>query len=166
MYILPFSSIADSLVTVTDDEIKNYVTSHKEDYKSEASRNISFVKFDIKATPEDEEVIKADLKKLINDREEYSSAAKSNVKITGFFNTTDDAQFFRDNNSDTPLDEAFYTKVRITPSVKDTIFSFNKGEVYGPYKDGEYFKLTKVSDIKAITRFCKITTYFNSFLRI
>ena len=147
---IPFSSIADSLVTVTDDEIKNYVRAHKEDYKSEASRNISFVKFDIKATPEDEAVIKANLKKLINDRDEYSSAAKTNVKITGFINATDDSQFFRDNSSDTPLDEAFYTKTRIVPSIKDTIFSFEKGAVYGPYKDGEYYKLTKVVDIKQL----------------
>ncbi len=147
---IPFSSIADSLVTVTDDEIKEYVKAHKEDYKSEASRNISFVKFDIKATPEDEAVIEADLKKMINDREEYSTAAKSNVKITGFINSDNDAQFFRDYNSDTPLDEAFYTKTRIVPAIKDTIFSFNKGEVYGPYKDGEYFKLTKVADVKQL----------------
>ena len=147
---VPFTYIADSLVTVTDDEIKDYVRSNKEEFKSEASRNLSFVKFDIKATPEDEEAIKEELKKLINDRDEYSSAAKNTVKIIGFANTTDDVQFFAENRSDTPLDNAFYTKSRMLPSIKDTIFSFKKGEIYGPYKDAGFFKLTKVADIKKL----------------
>ena len=147
---VPFSSISDSLITVTDDDIKDYVKKHRERFESEASRDLSFVKFDIKATPEDEAALKEELQKVINDRDEYSTAAKTNVKITGFVNAQDHAQFLRDNGSDTPLDENYYTKVRMLPSIKDTIFSFKKGEVYGPYKDGEYFKLTKVIDVKQL----------------
>ena len=147
---VPYTYIADSLVNVTDDEIKDYVKNHRDEFTSEPSRNLSFVKFDIKATPEDEEALKEDLKSIINDRDEYSTAAKNNVKVVGFLNAEDNAQFFAENRSDTPLDDAFYTKTRLFPSLKDTIFSFKKGEIYGPYKDGEYFKLTKVVDVKQL----------------
>ena len=148
---VPLAKIPDSLVTISDDEIKEYVKANREEFKSEEeSRNIRFVKFDIKATPEDEEAIKKELSNLINDRDEYSSAAKTNVKVVGFLNATDHTQFFTENRSDTPLDNAFYTKTRMLPSIKDTIFSFKKGDIYGPYKDGEFFKLTKVVDTKQL----------------
>ena len=147
---IPFSFIADSLVTVTDDEIKNYVKNRPEDYKTEATRDISFVKFDIKATAEDEQVIKTKLAALINDREEYSSAAKTNIKMIGFANTDNVEEFFNENNSDIPLDAKFYTKSQLNKVIADTIFKLKTGDVYGPYKDGEFFKLSKLVNVKQL----------------
>ena len=148
---VPYSYIADSLVTVTDDEIKQYVKKHPERYKAEASRDINFVKFDIKATPEDEEVIKTTIAKLINDGEEYSSAAKNTIKVVGLTNTKDIAEFFRDHKSDTPLDNNFYFKSQLNKSIADTIFKLNVGDVYGPYKDKEYLKISKLVAVKQMT---------------
>ena len=147
---IPHTFIADSLVTVTDDEIKKYVKSNADDYRVEASRDISYVKFNIVATPQDELAIKTQLKELIDDREEYSSAAKANVKITGFANTDNVVTFFRDNSSDTPLDSKFYTKSKLNQLVADSIFKLNIGEVYGPYKEGELYKISKLVEVKQI----------------
>ncbi len=147
---IPYSYISDSLVTVTDDEIKKYVKSNPEDYKTEASRDISFVKFDIKATPEDEQTIKAELAKLISNREEYVTAAKSNIEFKGLSTTDNVEEFFRENHSDTPLDTKFYTKSQLNKIIADTIFNLGAGNVYGPYKDGEYFKLTKLVEVKQL----------------
>jgi len=147
---IPHSYIADSLVTITDDEIKEYVKSHPNDYKTEASRDISFVKFDIKATPEDELAIMTGLSELINDREEYSTAAKTNIKITGFTNATNIEEFFNENSSDTPLDNKFYTKNKLNQITADSLFNLNVGEIYGPYKDGEHFKLSKLLAVKQL----------------
>jgi len=147
---IPYTFIADSLVTVTDDEIKKYVKSNADDYRTEASRDISFVKFNIVATPQDELDIKTKLEALINDREEYSSAAKTNVKITGLANTDNVAAFFRDNSSDTPLDSKLYTKSKLNQLVADSIFKLKVGEVYGPYKEGEFYKLSKLVEVKQI----------------
>ena len=145
---IPYTYIADSLVTITDDEIKKYVKDNPEDYRTEASRDISFVKFDIVATPEDEQAIENQLVELINDREEYSSAAKTNIKITGFANTINNEEFFRENSSDTPLDENYYTKSKLNQTIADSIFNLKVGDIYGPYKDGEYFKISKLVEIK------------------
>ena len=145
---IPYSYIADSLVTVSDDEIKSYVKKNPEDYRTEASRNLSFVKFDIKATLADELAIKKQLQDIISDREEYSSAAKSNIQIAGFANTENVEEFFRDNSSDTPLDSKFYTKSKLNQTIADSLFKLTTGEVYGPYKDGEFYKLSKLVEVK------------------
>ncbi len=145
---VPYTYISDSTVVVTDAEILAYAKKHPNDYKAEASRDISFVKFDIKATPEDEQVIKTNLQKLITDSEEYNKAAKSNMTVVGFSNTENIEDFFRDHHSDTPLNNNFITKAKVNKTIADTIFNLNIGDVYGPYKEANYFKLTKLVAVK------------------
>lgn len=147
---VPNTFIADSLVSVTDKEIEEYVKNHPNDYKAEASRDISFVKFDIKASPEDEAEIKKEVESIIEDREEYSTAAKGNVKIEGLANTEDVEDFFRNNPSDIPLDNNYYNKSKVSPILADTIFKMNVGDVYGPYKEGNYYKVTKLVAVKQL----------------
>ncbi len=81
---VPFTSIPDSLITVTADEMKSYIKAHPKDYTVEESRDIEFVQFKIEATPEDETAIEQELLNMLDDREEYSNAAKSNVTVAGF----------------------------------------------------------------------------------
>jgi peptidyl-prolyl cis-trans isomerase D len=49
----PYTSIADSTVKITDSEIKDYITKHKDDYKQEESRSIAFVTFSALPTASD-----------------------------------------------------------------------------------------------------------------
>jgi parvulin-like peptidyl-prolyl isomerase len=147
---VPYNFIADSLVNISDDDIKNYVKDHPKDYTFEASRDVSFVKFEVKPTVTDEENIRKNLLDLINDREEYSTAAKNNVKIKGFANTDDIVEFFRENNSDIPLNNNFYFKAKLNKSNADSIYNLQVNEIYGPYKDGDYIKLTKLIDTKQL----------------
>jgi len=141
---VPYTYISDSTVTVTDDEIKAYVKKHPNDYKAEASRDINFVKFEIKATPEDEQIIKNNLQKLITDSEEYNKAAKADMIVVGFANSENTEEFFRDHSSDTPLNNNYFIKSKLNQSIADTIFKLNIGEVYGPYKEDKYFKVSKL----------------------
>ena len=145
---VPFTYISDSLVKVSDDEIKDYIKKHAKDFKTEASVDISFVKFDIKATPEDEAAIKNEVAKLINDREEYNKAAKTDMTVSGLANTKDVEDFFRTYNSDTPLDNKYNFKSNLNKEVADSIFNLKVGDVYGPYKEDGYYKITKLEDIK------------------
>ena len=145
---VPYNSIPDSLVTVSDDEIKDYVKQHPDEYKAEPSIDISFVKFDIKATPDDEAAIEKQLAGLINNKEEYSTAAKSTITVEGLASTKNIEDFFRENSSDTPLDNEYHFKKDLNKDVADTIFKMDIGQVYGPYKDGDYFKITRLMDVK------------------
>lgn len=147
---VPFGSVSDSLVKVTNDEIENYVREHKEDYIIEPTINLNFVKFENKATAEDEEIIKNQLRLMINDREDYSSAAKSNIKVLGLKNTTDYKEFFQENNSDTPYNDKYFTKNQLSKGIADSIAALVEGEIYGPYKEGAFLRLTKLVETKQL----------------
>lgn len=146
----PYSSVMDSLVEITDDEIVTYIKSHPKDFETEATRDVSFVKFDIKATPEDEAAIKQQLATLINDREEFNKVSKATMNVTGLLNTDNVENFFLENSSDNPLDLNFYPKSKLSKEVADSIFNLKVGQVYGPYKEGEFFKLSKLVDTKQL----------------
>lgn len=87
---------------------------------------------------------------MMDDREEYSNAAKSNVTIVGFKNATDMNEFNAENESDTPYDGSFYNKNGLAASIADSIFDLQTGQVYGPYKDNGFYKLSKVTAVKQL----------------
>jgi peptidylprolyl isomerase/peptidyl-prolyl cis-trans isomerase D len=147
---VPFTSIPDSLITVSADEMKSYIKAHPKDYTVEESRDIEFVQFKIEATPEDEAAIEQELINMLDDREEYSNAAKSNVTVAGFKNASDMVEFNAENESDTPYDGSFYNKSGLTQNSADSIFSLQVGQVYGPYKDNGFYKLSKVTAVKQL----------------
>jgi len=145
-----FLSVNDSLVKVTTDDLKNYIKKYPKEFKVNESRNIKFVSFDIKATEDDENEIKSQLNQLIEDRDEYSNAAKTTVKISGFKNAENLIEFNADNGSDSSLDNNFYTKIRLPKILADSLFNLEINEVYGPYKEGDFYKLSKISAIKQL----------------
>ncbi len=147
---VPFSSIPDSLITVSADEIKNYIKAHPKAYTVNESRDIQFVQFRIQATEEDEKAIEQQLIQMLDDREEYSNAAKSNVTVLGFRNAIDMNEFNAEHESDTPYDGAFYSKGALSKIVADSIFDKEIGEVYGPYKENGFFKLSKITAVKQL----------------
>jgi len=147
---VPFASIPDSLITVTADEMKSYIKGHAKEYTVEASRDIQFVQFKIEATQEDEEAIKQELINMMDDREEYSNAAKSNVTIVGFKNAVDMNEFNAENESDTPYNGSFLNKSGLAATTADSIFNLETGQVYGPYKENGFYKLSKVTAVKQL----------------
>ena len=90
---VPFSSIADSLVKVNDEDVKNYIKARKKEFTANESRDIQYVSFNIAPSLEDEQAIQKELNTLIDDREEYSAAAKSTVNVLGFKNAVKMAEF-------------------------------------------------------------------------
>ena len=147
---VPFSSIPDSLISVSSDDLKDYIKAHSKTYMAEESRDIQFVHFRIAATQEDEAAIRQELNQMREDREEYSTAAKSNVTVIGFKNAVDMDEFNAENESDTPYDPSFYNKTGLSKMVADSIFERAVGDVYGPYKENGFYKLSKVTEVKQL----------------
>lgn len=134
---LPYTSIADSLIEVNKSEIEAYIKEHKEQFEVKETRDISYVKFNITPTANDEIAIKEDLSKLLED----------NAVSKGFKNTTNLVEFFTENDSDIPFNNAYNFKNTISVTIADAVFKGKKGDVFGPYKDNGYFKLSKITDI-------------------
>ena len=130
--------------------MKSYIKAHPKDYTVEESRDIKFVQFKIEATQEDEAAIEQELINMMDDREEYSNAAKSNVTVAGFKNASDMIEFNAENESDTPYDGSFYIYTGLSQNIADSIFNLEIGQVYGPYKDNGFYKLSKVTAVKQL----------------
>lgn len=128
---IPYTTIADSLVKIKKSEVEAYVNAHQDQFKVEASRDISYIEFDIIATPEDEEAIKSEVATLIED----------------FKTATNDAVFLSENDSDTNLNPNFQFKSSVNQEIANQIFDGNKGDVVGPYKDKTFFKISKITEV-------------------
>jgi len=140
---LPYTSIADSTVTVSKSEISKYINDHKEQYKQEANTDLVYVKIDEVASLEDEQEISANLKTLIGDTVEYNKAIGANDTIAGF-SSVENVEAFVNANSSSKYNANFQFKNQLNKEVAANLFDAEVGEVYGPYKEGSFFKLAKL----------------------
>ena len=141
---VPYTSISDSLALVSKDEIKKYLEKNSKKYKSEATRTLEYLKFDILPSEADDAEAKSVVESYINDREEYSNAAKTTVQIAGLKSTTHYEAFMNDNKSDLPMSESYRYKNQLPSEIAEAIFATAVGDVVGPYKDNGFYKISKV----------------------
>ena len=150
---IPFTTIADSTIEVSKSEITAYINKNKKKYEVEASRNLQYVKFENTPSLEDENAITSDLISFIRGGEAYNETTKQTEKTAGFLNmNAAEAITLVNAESDGAVkfeDKYVYASV-FTNGVKDSITKLNIGSVYGPYKDGNTFKVTKLLDRKVL----------------
>jgi len=140
---VPYTSIADSTIQVSKQEIEAYIKEHEADYKQDKARDVRFVFFEEKPSLEDETAVKNGIVALLDDTVEYNASTDRNDTISGFRNTTDLAAFL-DRNSDSKYDTIFRAKKELPAVVADSLMSLSVGQIYGPYRDGDFFKLSKM----------------------
>ena len=139
---IPFTSIADSLVSVKKSEVASYVKANPSKYEVQASRDLVYVQFKEEASLEDEQQIQSDLTALIADKIEFNEAAKANETVVGFQNTTD-VQAFVHANSSVKYNDAYVFASSFPTSVSEQLINLESNAVFGPYKDGTTYKLSK-----------------------
>ena len=100
-----------------------------------------------KASAEDDASVKEAITALLDDSVEYSEAKDANDTIAGFRNTSDMLPFWTDIPMKN-LDTIYKAKKDLPSVVADTLMAMEVGEVYGPYKDGDFYKVSKVMDRK------------------
>jgi peptidylprolyl isomerase/peptidyl-prolyl cis-trans isomerase D len=134
---VPYTTVSDSLVNVTKEDINAYVKKNPKAFEVEASRDIKYVRFSIVPTAEDEVAIKKEVAELLND----TDVAK------GFKNTDNVTDFFAENDSDIAIDNSYNFKNTVTVEIAEQVFNGKVGDVFGPYKDRGYFKISKITEI-------------------
>jgi len=140
---IPYVSIPDSTIEVSKEQIQAYIDDHKALFEQNVARDIRFVFFEEKPSATDESNVKAEITALLDDTVEYSQGSDSYDTVPGF-RTTKDMVAFLDRHSDTKFDTIYKAKNELPSSVADTLMAMGVGEIYGPYKDGDYYKLSKV----------------------
>lgn len=144
---VPYSSIPDSTIVIGKSQIEEYINSHKEEFEQEIARDIQFVYFEEKASPEDEAALKEEITSLLNERVEYSEERDTTDTIPGFRTTTDLAAFL-ERNSDTKFDTIYKSMNDLPAEFADTLLALQPGEIFGPYRDAGAFKVSRMVDKK------------------
>lgn len=147
---LPFTSIPNTDVKVSKEEVADYINEHASLYETKATRDLKLVKFSFTASQEDEDEIKHGLASLIEDKKEYNKISKSTELIKGFKNTDEAMLFAEESDSDLPLVDRFQFEDELPTVAKEDIKNASVGSVVGPYKFSQYYKISKVLDVQQI----------------
>jgi len=131
---VPYSTIADSTVKISDDDIADYVGKHKGEYKQEDTRGIAYVSFDASASAEDTAALQTQLNNL---KAEFANASEADL-----------SSLLLRNASQTPFLDAFIAKTALQVPNKDSIIALPKGGLFGPYLDAGTLVVAKKIDEK------------------
>ena len=125
---VPYNAISDSTVKISDQELLDYMGKHKNIYKQDGGRIISYVSFSANAS-------NADTLKAVENL--------NNLKTT-FIADTNAKAFVARNMTAIKFDDSYVAKSKLTMSQKDTIAALSNGVVFGPYLDGNNIVLAKM----------------------
>lgn len=131
---VPYTVISDSLMKVSDDEIRAYLNKNEKKYKQEPGRIISYVSFSAAANASDSAKILESLRAL-----KPQFAADSNAKF-----------FLGRNSSAIPFFNGYTPASKMQVPNKDSIIALAKGQVFGPYLDAKNYVLAKKLDTKIL----------------
>ena len=143
----PYSEISDTIFRFSDQEIKNYINKNQDKYKRDDSRSLDYVAFFENATENDIKDIRESLIKLTEDRLEYNDVSKLTDTIVGFYNTKYLNDFIN-RYSDEEFDSIYLAKGKLPSDYAEILFNLKIGESFGPYKDINSFKISKLVDKK------------------
>jgi peptidyl-prolyl cis-trans isomerase D len=129
---LPYSSILDANVKITDADYQAYFDANKKRFDNPVeTRGFDYVSFSFLPTAADSAAVKAQVDKLAQD-----------------FKVTPNDSLFAANNSDVKVPYTFISKGKLDPAVESEIFNYPVGTYYGPKLSGESYKLIKVVGAK------------------
>lgn len=137
-----FSNIKDSDVKISDNEILEYIKKNEKKYKAEESREVEYVLIEDKASKEDEADVTAKISSLLNGNIVYNQSTGKNDTLAGFRSAKNIVEFVN-SNSDIPYDSSYVAKNNLPAIEADKLYNLPAGEIYGPYKNGNYLCLTK-----------------------
>ena len=130
---IPYTTILDSTIKVSDDDVASYLKENAAAYQvEEASRSISFLGFS--AAPSYQDSVTAR-----NDIESYKQ---------DFKNTTETAKYLNKVGTEIPYYDSYISKNSLQIPQKDSVLSVGVGGIYGPYVDGKNFTIAKILGVK------------------
>lgn len=134
---IPFSSIADTTVKVTEDELKSYLKKNQKRFKAPESRSLEYVIFSVVPSKEDTLEFSEELRKLGKD----------------FALAKDDSVFALSKTKGSDRNFGY----RSPKEIPDGIYSENrpllKGAVIGPFLHKNSIQIVKITDVKEDSTF-------------
>lgn len=128
-FALPYTSIVDSLITLTDADYEKFYNENKYKYQQEASRDIEYVSFEVVASNEDREKINKEVNQLYTE-----------------FSTTQSVKEFVNANSDERYDSTWFKKGTLPYQLDSMMFNAPVGTTFGPYIENNMFQMARLVD--------------------
>lgn len=124
---VPYNTIADSLVEIRESDVKNYISKHKSAFEVEESRNLQYVYFPEIPSKSDDELAKTEV-----------------GKIKTAFAAAEDASAYANINTETNELESYTYQSQLPKEVANDLMAMEVGDVYGPYKVGNQYKISRL----------------------
>ncbi|MEC5147803.1 SurA N-terminal domain-containing protein [Chitinophaga sp. 212800010-3] len=128
---VPYATIADSTIKVTDSELDRFIQEHKQLFKVEESRKVEYVSFD-----------------AIPSAKDSAAAIQQIVGLKHELDTTKDVAGFINRNSDIKYYDGYISKNEAKVPQKDSIVNLPVGAIFGPYYDNNLIVYAKMVDRK------------------
>ena len=126
---VPYASISDSTVKVTNEQLQAYLDKNKAKYKVEDGRTIEYISVPVIASKEDSAAVKSAISTL----------------STQFASAPVDSLFVK-MNSDQPYNKAFRSPSDLPEELRKQL-PLTQGQVYGPYAENGTYSLYKVTGV-------------------
>lgn len=131
---LDYNSIPDSSVTVEESDLQSYYSANSSKYRqAETMRKVEYVTFDV--IPSDADRLETST--WINDRKNDLMAAEDVAAVVN-------------RNAESPYDSTYHAKGTMAPAIDTVLFSAAEGTVVGPYDDGGFVKVARLSGVKMV----------------
>ena len=144
---IPYDIIPDSIIQIKDSEISSYLKNNRDNYEKGEFRKVEYVFIPDVASAIDEANIRSDLELLKDGFSKLNRVSNSIEEITGFKDVKDYSEFI-EIYSDVSWDSIYSTKQELSGDFSDILFGLREGEVFGPYRDGNTFKISRMIDKK------------------
>ena len=144
---IPYELVPDSLITIKDSEINSYLRNRKDVYEIGASKKVEFVYVADIASNIDINNIRTNLEQLKDGFNQLNQITNSTEYVEGFSSVKDYSEFI-DIYSEVAWDSIYKTKQELSSDFSDILYGLNVGQVFGPYQDGNFYKITRMIDKK------------------
>ncbi|MEE0889919.1 MAG: peptidylprolyl isomerase [Bacteroidales bacterium] len=133
--VLPFSSVENNTIKVTEEDYKKYYEQHKNEYKLyENLRDIEFVKFSVLPSPADIKSIGDSVQKTFIDFQ-----ALENSEIASFVSISSDRRY----------DSLYYKREDLKSVFADSLLEGKTaGSFVAPFQQGQNWIMAKITDIQ------------------
>ena len=133
---VPYNTITDSTIKITDEDVTAYVNNHKDELKQEDSRGIAYVVFDASPSAADTAALINNLQLL---KKEMATTPEADIPT-----------FLAKNASQINFTDVYISKTSIQVPNKDSIMALPNGGVFGPYQDANNLTIAKKIDEKVL----------------
>ena len=140
---IPYENIPDSLFKIKDSEILSYMKKNKDQYEISESKEIEYIYIEDTASDLDINNIISNLEQLRDGFNQLNRVTNNVDYVEGFKDTKEISEFI-DIYSDISWDSIYVTRDDINSDYDDILFGLNIGQVFGPYKDDNFYKISRM----------------------